>query len=919
MDPCRTRLPTLIKKMAASGAFLVFLGPVLFPESRAMPSSNHSQEIPDFYRQYVRRENVGTSARAELRNGLKVIVEEYAVRPVAAVSLVVGTGYADEDASSAGAASALAWWIRLHSELAEKIAQEGGQLESEASARQTLFTVVLPAANLLSALDILAGLVDSALLKEVALDQIRVPATTGRGHEDWLTFQGAERRLWELVNPKFGSRVAALEIAKVPVLGTDLKPESLARFHRDHYQPANLSIIVSGGIVRERILARIAKLYAGLGNTKVAASPAAASAEKAGFQYEYRREDKVPLQSLFGYRVPGRAHPDMPVLQLIQAALSGSRGLLAYHLIQKGLAFDAELRHWPSAQGGLFAILLFPDVEKIDEAEVRLLALLRSMAENGLQPHDLVRAKAQLIRQYLSRLRSHQERARILAAQAGEKNWSDLNEWPRRVSRLANEQVKRVAGRYLSRQNLSLLESFPATGPLRQFTTESLGETLDLLVPAGVGEVQRDQQVRWEGPAASLEIAKIPQRRQGSSLKRTSVLRGPEIFEEEEHTCPLIDIGVFFPGGRVQETEANQGLTELMLRSLATGTAKGGNWRIWESLEEHGTAIEIINEPDFFGFRLQLLSQHLPDTVARFTEWLRAGRITPEHLAASRQVLSIQQRGEQRDLFSAGRLAIRKQLFPGHGYGMSRFGDEKSLASLDLETVQHWYGDLMKGVHPMIVLYGDVEGTAFLPDLIPLLSSSKYRYRKQEEHPTPAPQSSPRLLQIGENWIFGGVPGPAQATRADWTLDVLSHLLRLKRFRPDKPGQEQLPTHIKSQRDALVEAGVLFFGRPSPSSDLERRDFFRQLAGLGQTRVTEQDVRNSIVLAITDYHRQRGNGPAYLLDLARHLLAGEKPDYQREYLTTIRSLQADDLRVAAARFLGPLARFSTPVDNPEQP
>ena len=85
-----------------------------------------------------------------------------------------------------------------------------------------------------------------------------------------------------------------------------------------------------------------------------------------------------------------------------------------------------------------------------------------------------------------------------------------------------------------------------------------------------------------------------------------------------------------------------------------------------------------------------------------------------------------------------------------------------------------------------------------------------------------------------------------------------------------------------------------------------------------RTRVTEQDVRNSIVLTITDYHRQRGSGPDYLLDLARHLLAGEKTDYQREYLTTIRSLQADDLRVAAARFLGPLAHFSTPVDNPGQ-
>ncbi len=125
---------------------------------------------------------------------------------------------------------------------------------------------------------------------------------------------------------------------------------------------------------------------------------------------------------------------------------------------------------------------------------------------------------------------------------------------------LTNEQVKRAASRYLSRENLSLLESFPASGPLRQFTTESLAETLDLLIPVAVGEVQRDQEIRWNSQATSFEVAKIPQRsQQRSSLKRTSVLRGPQIFEEEEHTSPLIDIGFFFPAEEFKRRRPTRG------------------------------------------------------------------------------------------------------------------------------------------------------------------------------------------------------------------------------------------------------------------------------------------------------------------------------------------------------------------------
>ena len=55
-----------------------------------------------------------------------------------------------------------------------------------------------------------------------------------------------------------------------------------------------------------------------------------------------------------------------------------------------------------------------------------------------------------------------------------------------------------------------------------------------------------------------------------------------------------------------------------MLRSLASGgTAESSSWRTWETLEEKGTVIEIINEPDFFGFRLQLYSRHLQDAFGR--------------------------------------------------------------------------------------------------------------------------------------------------------------------------------------------------------------------------------------------------------------------------------------------------------------
>ena len=764
----------------------------------------------------------------------------------------------------------------------------------------------------------MGGLVKKLLLKEVSLDESRISESSGSGHKALLTFQGAEQRLWNLVNLEPGSRAAPKPPAGVPVLGLVLTNKYLENFHQKHYQPGNVSIVVSGGMVREHVLSKVAQIYQESSGNQVAEASSAAPVQDPGFVYEHRREALGPVQCLFGYRIPGRAHPDMAVLDLIEAALVGPRGLLAYHLVQKGLVTFQETKRLPSAQGGIFSILLFPDGKKIDAAEVQLLALLESISRDGLGIHDLSRAKAKVVRQYFSRLRSHEERTRILYQQAEATDWWDLTRWPRLVSKLADREVKSVVKRYLRRSQLSLIEVFPKQGPPRKFTSESLGETFDLLFPTTIDEIRRDQELRWDSDPGDFTVPQIAQGKQQSRLKRTSVLRGPEIFLQAEHSSPLIDIGFFFPGGRVQETESNQGITELMLRALIADTSESSNWSAWKAMEKKGMEIQLLNELDFFGLRAQLLSRDLQNGLADFMTWLRAARISSSRVKSSLKVMSVLQKMEQKDPFSVGRLAIRKEVFPNHGYGLSRYGSKHSLLNLDSKAVEKWYGELLQNVHPLIVIYGDVEGTSFLPDLIPMLSNSRYRYRSKESHPFPAEGERSHLLQIGENWIVGGMSGPAQGTRADWVLDVLSNLLRLRRLRDDRNGEKRFPSHIKLGHQALFETGILYFGLPNPATERNRLDLFRQLARLSETQVTEQDLRKSIVLTITQYYRDPGRGSDYLLEVARYLLAGEKPGYQEEYQTTIKSLEVEDLRSSAVRFLGPLAHFELPVDNPDK-
>src|SRR6185436_9355499 len=58
------------------------------------------------------------------------------------------------------------------------------------------------------------------------------------------------------------------------------------------------------------------------------------------------------------------------------------------------------------------------------------------------------------------------------------------------------------------------------------------------------------------------------------AIEKRSIFHGPDIYIVEDHRLPLVSFGIFYPGGRLNETPENSGVTELMLRSALRGTSQ---------------------------------------------------------------------------------------------------------------------------------------------------------------------------------------------------------------------------------------------------------------------------------------------------------------------------------------------------------
>ena len=121
------------------------------------------------------------------------------------------------------------------------------------------------------------------------------------------------------------------------------------------------------------------------------------------------------------------------------------------------------------------------------------------------------------------------------------------------LKKVSPADVKRVAKKYLRLENCALLEYLPAAGiEPRNPTTEGIRQTLEGLLEPAADQLQakRDKEIA--------PFLKIPQDAGGFKFSEiqypfqlASILRGPEMYIREDHTSPLLTMGIFFPGGKI--------------------------------------------------------------------------------------------------------------------------------------------------------------------------------------------------------------------------------------------------------------------------------------------------------------------------------------------------------------------------------
>lgn len=245
-----------------------------------------------------------------------------------------------------------------------------------------------------------------------------------------------------------------------PILGEqelllEHTPNQMRCFHRTHYQPENMTVVIVGGIEQEEALALVYENFSEF-SVRSECPPVVVEAEPPVIAIR-RQELYLPrieqARLLMAWICPGSQYLEKAIaLDLIALILSGGRssGLVRELREERQLVLDIDCNLSLQKDSSMFSIIAWLATEDLAMVENLIGDRLNQLQNNLIPEAEITRAKRQLINDYIFSSETPNQLAGIYGFYNIVATASQSALYPQIISRLQPEQLRAIALRYLS-------------------------------------------------------------------------------------------------------------------------------------------------------------------------------------------------------------------------------------------------------------------------------------------------------------------------------------------------------------------------------------------------------------------------------------------------------------------------------------
>ncbi len=423
---------------------------------------------------------------------------------------------------------------------------------------------------------------------------------------------------------------------------------------------------------------------------------------------------------------------DLAALQMLAAVLGLGDGSRLHQGLRDGLASRDKLsvasevgmsyETYPNV--GMLIARMWVEPNRIDRAEAEYFREIERFRREIISEGELQRAKSLLEKAHYDSIATFESEAELISGyQLNFGDWRLFDSAPARLRAVTAQDVQQAAAKYLTLAATTVAEYESLSAAARTFTPEKFAELVVTFAPEAVqpaSAIEAKPAIALKTFAQGAErnpdtegqniiVASVP-----LPIKDFSVLRGPRAYVREDKSLPVLSVAVLFQGGRLVEDQTSSGTTELMLRTMAKSTTTRKSDLIALELETYGGQLHIVNEPDFFGFTLDVMSRNAENAVKLLLDAVENPYFGKEEVAREKAILLSDQIRHRDDDDARADELLWASLFPGHPYGLPRYGLAEIVKTMTEEKLEEWHGKTIKRQYPLVVLVGDTDGSALV-------------------------------------------------------------------------------------------------------------------------------------------------------------------------------------------------------------
>jgi zinc protease len=401
----------------------------------------------------------------KLANGVSVLVVERPSRPVATVMLVVRNAGRESAAEPRGLGALTARTLRFGTRLSDGRVVAAPALlgvtpqvvsvdDAVALSLETASVAVPEAVGLVASLATRPVFTDAGFSRAMTehLDDIAVASRSARRHLE----DAALERLYGREHPLSQSSLGRSgEVQRITL-------SQVRAFHAARYRPADMALVVVGGVQADRVFERAERELGGWTSDAPEAprEPAPAVIRYAGKRPLVAFENAVSMTTLLlAAAGPGVNDPDWYAFWLGATALSGSalsrgQSALSNHDVKSyGVGAGRRVRTSSSDVFVSFAV----EHEDVQDSLETMLGLVDSLGDAPLRPEELARLRAGYLSQLTESCATNFGCAKLLSS-FYVVGWpaSELGKLRSKISAVTSADVQRAARKWLTRDRVQV-------------------------------------------------------------------------------------------------------------------------------------------------------------------------------------------------------------------------------------------------------------------------------------------------------------------------------------------------------------------------------------------------------------------------------------------------------------------------------